>query len=356
MVVHNSDGVNPYAAEIASLLTARGADVRLVDPVNSEHRPLPGVDRQRRLPANFGARRLPQALRLLCGLSLTIWSATVGRRVLLVAFSRFAVEDLAFAMVAALGRPVVYVVHNPEDRERRTRMSAAARTRLLSRAQTLVVHSAQLRPGLREADRDRAVVCPHPPYIHTSSTGQSPLPLTTERRWFAYIGALRKDKGAELVPEIFRRLPAAELGHIGIAICGRGALTPSDWNGLRSQGLEVLDLTSSVPVPQHVMLALLHSKPIVIAPYVAATQSGSVILALTLGCRVIAFDQGAIAEVLGEAGLVPTGDIQAFAAAVRDGRGGASVQPLQQWESDCADAWYHTVREPWSAAATARHP
>lgn len=357
VLVHNSDGINPYAAEIASSLRRRGLGTSLLDASNSENAPADGVSWLRRLPANFGnGSSVQQALSLLRGLTTTVRASVLEGRVVLVAFTRFPVEDLVLAALGALGRPVVLVVHNPVPREAESRPARAARRALLRSATTVVVHAERLRDRVDPIARGRVRVCPHPPYRQTVPQAEPGFVLDPSRRWVAFLGALRWDKGFDLVTEVLERVPAATRGELGLVVCGRGNLREDFRARLEALGVALADLTSPRPVPQEVLLDVLRNRPVVLAPYVAATQSGSVILALSTGCRVLAFDEGGIPDVLTPEGLVATGDVGAMAAAITADRAGTTRQPLQEWTDGAADAWADAVRATGSRRGSTEEP
>lgn len=340
VVMHNTDGVNAYAAEVAAVLTRRGVAVTVVDAANSQHRPPAGVRWRRLLPDNFGSPPAPlQALRLLRGLAATV-SCSLRGHVLVVAFARFPLESLAFALLAVLGRPVITVLHNPVPRHQESTLTRWSRRAVLRRAAAVVVHAERLIADIPAIVRPaRVAVCPHPPYLHTAPVPDAPPPAPGGRRWVAYVGTLRWDKGADLLPEVLAAVPEERRAELGVVVCGRGHLPEGSWERLAALGYATRDLTSEEPVPQELLLQVLAERPLVLAPYVAATQSGTVILALTMGCRVVAFDGGGIPDVLSPEGLVPSGDVDAMARAVAEDRGGTARVPLDRWEADTGDAW-----------------
>jgi len=339
VVVHNADGVNPYGTEIAALLQSRGHSVVLVDASNAQHAPPEGVVWRRLLPANFGPRtKIAQMGRLARGLSATLWAGARGHLVLVTSV-QFPAENLCLAALAAWGRSLLHVQHDPIRRRSESRISRMGRSQILLRSTLAVVHSERLRAQVAEAAQDHVIVCPHPPYTVTARALEDSVETPDGLQWLAFIGTLRKDKGIELVPEILARVPEPARRGLGLVICGRGEVRSETWQRLRGLGITVRDMTSSEPVPHQTLVDVMAQRPIVLAPYVAATQSGSVIMALSLGCRVIAFDQGGIPDVLTSEGLVPNGDLDAFAAAVAAGRSGTSRMPLASWAETAADAW-----------------
>lgn len=349
VLVYNADGVNPYAAELASLLAGRERCVTLLDAANGSQAPAEQVRWRRVLPATYGAAsRAGQAARLLRGTLLLLWRSGARADVVVVSWYRFTLEAVALAALAAARRPVLLVLHNPVSRVERSWLRRSADGVLERRARVVVVHSERLVRDVAPGVRDRVLVCPHPPYAQTSAASCAPaLALDPERRWLAFVGNLRPDKGVGLVPDVLDLLSAAELARTGLVVCGAGVLPAGPWERLRRDGLAVVDLTADRPVPADVLLGVLRARPVVLAPYVAATQSGSVILALSLGCDVLAFDQGGLPDVVSDAGLVPTGDVAALAQAVREGRAGGPRQPLPAWSAHAAGSWS-------AAVATAR--
>jgi glycosyltransferase involved in cell wall biosynthesis len=237
----------------------------------------------------------------------------------------------------------VLVVHNPAPREAESAFARTARRTLLRRASVVVAHSDRLRSRLPADVQHKAAVCPHPPYDQTVPARPPHTVLDPARQWYAFVGALRWDKGIDLVPRVLEQVPEPQRHRLGLVVCGRGRFPDEDARRLHELGVAVTDLTSPEPVPQETLLDVLRNQPVLLAPYVAATQSGSVILALSMGCRVLAFDEGAIADVVTADGLVPTGDVTAMATAVAEGRSGTSVVPLDRWAESCSDAWSAVV-------------
>jgi len=346
VVVHSTDGVNPYAVEVAALLTRDAArHVVLVDAANSDHEPPAPVRWRRVLPANFvDAGRMSQGGHLLRGLGVTLWAALRGH-VVVVAWYRWSLEAFALAALGACGRPVVVVDHNPVPRFRESRVARTARRALLRRARVVVVHAERLRALVDPVASSKVVVCPHPPYTHSAPRTAEPAPeLDGDLHWLAFIGRMRRDKGVHLLPDVLARVPEERRRRLGLVLCGMGEVPRDVRQRLQELDVTVRELVTRDPIPEATLHAVLAARPLVLAPYVAATQSGSVILALSMGCRVLAFDKGGIPDVVAPEGLVPNNDLDAFAEALSTGRGGSSVLPAAEWVDRAAEAWSDAVR------------
>lgn len=358
VVVHNTDGVNPYAVEVAALLTRDAArKVVLVDAANSAHEPPARVRWRRILPANFvDGGRLSQGRLLLRGLGATLWAGLRGH-VVVVAWYRWSLEGFALAALGACGRPVVIVDHNPVPRIRESRVARAARRALLHRARVVVVHAERLRAQVDPVASGKVVVCPHPPYTQSVSIGTAPAPeMDEDLRWLAFIGRMRRDKGVHLLPDVLARVPEESRRRLGLVLCGMGQVPPDVRRRLEGLDVTLRELVTREPIPEATLHAVLAARPLVLAPYVAATQSGSVILALSLGCKVLAFDKGGIPDVVAAEGLVPNNDLDAFAEALSSGRGGSSVLPPAEWADRAAEAWSDVVRLASTSSRKASPP
>lgn len=351
VVLHNTDGVNPYGVEVAALLARDPLlDVVLVDAANGEHQPPERVRWRRVLPGNYvDTTPLRQAGAVLRGLAVTV-SAGVRGHVIVIAWYRWSVEALAFAALAARGVPVVYIDHNPVPRIRESWLTRTARRSLLRRARVVVVHAERLRALVDPVARGRIAVCPHPPYVQTAPHSVEPSDeLAGDRRWLAFIGRMRRDKGVHLLPEVLARVPAERRRELGLVLCGMGTVPDEVRERLLELDVTLRELVTKEPIPQETLHAVLAARPLVLAPYVAATQSGSVILALSMGCNVLAFDKGGIPDVVAAEGLVPINDLDAFAAALSTAQGGPAVLALDEWADQAAGEWSRIVR---SAAGT----
>lgn len=312
VVVYDPDGVNPYGRELAAQLAAAGHRVTAVIPGDAEWRPA-GVDVRAVLPYNrMGAGSVArQAVRLLRGLLVMRRPATQY----VVVWTRTRWEEALFALLARTRR-VIVIVHNPGARDTGGRG-------LRARASTLVVHSPSLVTGVGGP----VAVCAHPLYVNWLAwAAPGPRPERTDGRLrLLLLGHRRADKGFDLLPAVFAALPGDVRDRVEVVVCGKGA--PPEGLGVR-----VEDRTSRDFVPDRDVAAALVSCDALLAPYTGATQSGTVALAVTAGLPVLGFASGAIAELAGDDGLVPEGDVAALAARIaRAADGDLTPPPADPW-------------------------
>jgi glycosyltransferase involved in cell wall biosynthesis len=154
------------------------------------------------------------------------------------------------------------------------------------------------------------------------------------------LGQLRPDKGLDRIPNILSHLQAADRNRISIAFAGRG--------DCREIVAKVADLTTVVRRPSEHRLSdfeiasVLAQSDLLIAPYPLVSASGTVVLALSRGLRVVAYDTGALSDVVARDGLVPVGDEGEFAnrmmTAMRFGYGGPA-RALATWREQSLESW-----------------
>jgi glycosyltransferase involved in cell wall biosynthesis len=86
---------------------------------------------------------------------------------------------------------------------------------------------------------------------------------------------------------------------------------------------------------------------VLIAPYPLVSASGTVVLALSRGLRVVAYDTGALSDVVARDGLVPVGDEKGFAdrimVTIGTGQGGPALG-LAAWREQSFNCWLSALR------------
>ncbi|HVF04176.1 MAG TPA: glycosyltransferase [Frankiaceae bacterium] len=327
VLVYDVDGLNPYGRELAALLQANGVRARAVTTVDAEWRPPGSVAA---LPANRHrpgkARQLGALLR---GLLVTLRAVRRGE-VVVVVLTRGVLDELALAAFATVGR-VVVVVHDPVPKQPRPVARRLSYGALVRGAGVRVAHSA----GLAALVGRPTVVCRHLPYRAWCADNDAVGPGADGA--LLVLGHLRPDKGLD-------RLPAALAGADGarVLVCGKGSLDPA----LRAALAEVAavdDRSATAFATDAEVAAALREAKVLVAPYRAVSQSGSVAMALSAGLAVVAYDTGALGTLPGVV-AVPDGDAAAFAAAVtaalRDERPRVDVE---QWARDSAAEWLRAL-------------
>ena len=326
VLVYDVDGLNPYGRELAQLLRANGVPARALTTVDAEWQP-PGSVAV--LPANRSRPgKARQLLALVRGL-LVAAAAVVRRETLVVVLTRSFLDEVVLALLAVVGR-VVVVVHDPVPKQPRPTLRRWSYGALVRRAGVRVAHSADLAalvPG-------GAAVCRHLPYRAWCRDHDAVAPGAPDT--VLVLGHLRPDKGLDRLPDALRGVPGTR-----VVVCGKGPLDPA----LRAALAEVATVDDrSAPgfATDAEVAAALRSSRVLVAPYRAVSQSGSVAMAVSAGLPVVAYDTGALGTLPGVV-TVPDGDAAAFAAAV------ASALRAEGDAVD-VDGWAAAAWAEWRAA------
>lgn len=225
---------------------------------------------------------------------------------------------LATITRAAGHRPeVIALVHNSRPHEGFPLVRPLTRLGL-HRVDRVVAHAPQVISELAELGVARpGTATPHPPNVEVAPrTLPPPAPLR-----LAFLGFLRHYKGPDIAVEVLGRLRAAG-GDVRLTIAGEAWEDPSSLEDLARQ-LGVADAleVDARYLADDELSDVIGNHHIVLLPYRSATQSGIVPLAQAGGRPVVATDVGGLADQItdGRDGrLVPAGDVEALAAAVRD--------------------------------------
>lgn len=328
MLVYDVDGLNPYGRELAALLRAYGVRARALTTVDAEWRPPGSVPV---LPANrHRPGKARQLLALLRGLFVAL-RAVLHDEVVVVVLTRGLLDELALAALGAIGR-VVVVVHDPVPKQPRPFPRRVSYGALVGSAEVRVAHSADLAALV---GGNPTVVCRHLPYRAWCADNGAVAPGAGGA--LLVLGHLRPDKGLD-------RLPAALAGVSGarVVVCGKGPLDPA--LGAALAGVAAVDDRSGTAFATDAeVAAALREAKVLVAPYRAVSQSGSVAMAVSAGLAVVAYDTGALGTLPGVV-TVPDGDPAAFAAAVtaalRDERPRVDVD---EWARESAAEWLRAL-------------
>jgi glycosyltransferase involved in cell wall biosynthesis len=338
LLVYDTDGANPYGRELAALL-CHAFEIVVLAPVQTEWSP-PHVFTRRILPSNLPSRTISQLFRQLRGLVVAARAAWAGSTILLV-MTRSWYDELAFALMAVLGARVVVIAHDPKPKQTLRPARAFSRRLLWQHASVLVAHSETLAAEAAVAGGRSAVIVPHLPFLEYAAWAKAAVPTEPAQRCrLLVLGQLRPDKGLDRIPNILSHLQADDRNRISIAFAGKG-----DCSEIVA---EVADLTEVVRRPSRYRLSdieiasVLAQSDLLIAPYPLVSASGTVVLALSRGLRVVAYDTGALSDVVARDGLVSLGDEGEFAnrimTAVRSGYGGPA-QTLATWKERSFKSW-----------------
>ena len=268
-------------------------------------------------------------------------------RVLVVCWSWYLSEKIAVGLAGLVRRRVIVVVHNPGGRGARSRANKWAERFEQSLARKLVAHSDLL---ARPLPGEKAYVCVHPTY-RAYVRGQDPPPRRELRHPITLIvlGAVRPDKGLDLLSDIFGRVAPDIRDRLRLHLIGRdpsrGATTVQALQGL----VPVVNEMVESGVTDARLISALSEADALLAFYPGATQSGSAILAMTVGRPVLAFDSGALPEIIRPEFLVPSGDVAAAATLIESFADGqlprsSNLTPLHGWEERAMSQWDGVVQ------------
>lgn len=329
VLVYDVDGLNPYGRELAQLLRAHGVRARALTTVDAEWLPPGSVPV---LPANRSRPgKARQLLRLLRGLWLVAVALVMRDETVVVVLTRSAVDELGLALLAAFGR-IVVVVHDPVPKQPRPWLRRMSYGALVTTADMRVAHSSDLAAlvGVHPTK-----VCRHLPYRawcadHDAIAAGDPGTVLV-------LGHLRPDKGVD-------RLPAALAGVPGtrVVVCGKGPLDPALRAALAAVAT-VDDRSGEAFATDAEVAAALRASRVLVAPYRAVSQSGSVALAASAGLAVVAYDSGALRTLPGVT-VVRDGDAAAFAAAVRAALDGGAEIDVETWALQAFHDWLAVLR------------
>jgi glycosyltransferase involved in cell wall biosynthesis len=339
LLIYDTDGGNPYGRELAALL-CNVFEVEVLTSVDAEWSP-PRVFARRILPSNSPSGQIYQVIRQLHGLAVAVRAALAGTTILLV-MTRGWYDQLAFALMAFLGARIAVIAHDPTPKQALPPIAAFSRRQLWRQAAVLVAHSESLAAEAAAAGGRSAVAVPHLPFMEYALWTKTAVPASEPAHQcrLLILGRMRPDKGLDRVPNILSHLPAGDRERISIAFAGIGDCTEII---ARVETLtEVVRRPSASRLSDFEIAGALAQSDLLIAPYPVVSASGTVVLALSRGLRVVAYDTGALSDVVAPDGLVTPGDEGEFAnrimIALRSGCGGPA-QALAAWKERSLDSW-----------------
>lgn len=285
VVVYEPNPVNPYGAEVARILErVTAGQVQLIVRRGTPSRVHDGVTMHPLLEggageASFGGRALARVVGPVRA------AVRAGRDPLVVIWSRDLWDAAVFAARAAVGLPVVVVDHNPVPGRRRGGAAGLGERLLRRRATAVISHSEQLADLTRRKTRRPVLVAPHPAYTGiVGSTSARLLPPSTRAR-VAIIGGFRLDKGVQHLPAIAKHSG----GGWDLLVLGPDRLHADVTERLLRVDVRPV-YPRDLPLGDDDLVQGLQQAVVVLAPYTDVTESGSVILAITVGSPVLGLD------------------------------------------------------------------
>jgi len=295
-----------YDHELAAALARRGVDVELVTS-SFRFGDTPEPEGYRRSAPFYPLssrlfRRSPLRLPLKVLEHVPGTAALLRRRPDVLHLQWLAAPELDGLLL----RPRVPAVFTAHDLlPRRTARKRMLWRRLLARFDRVVVHSEFGRKTLAELGVDARVI-PHPAFP------TDPIRADDGRTLLA-LGMIRPYKGLGDAIAAAKRL-----GDVRLLVAG-DALEPVD--AYRAQAGDLAEWRLGY-LPQHELVRALGDATIALFPYrPELDQSGALLQALGAGVPAVAYDVGGIAEPIerfGAGRVVPPGDVDALATAVRE--------------------------------------
>ena len=309
---------NTYSQGLVGGLRALGVAVDLVGP--AAH---PAADVS--LFARAGVQGQHRTKLVDAALGVPRLAAAVARRRPSVLHFQWPGESLRFAQVLKplTGATVAFTVHNPEPRGD----DADAQAALIRLSDTVIVHGPTLRNAVIERYRlapNRVAVVPCGNSEHAitrvdRALARATLGLPAGGPIFTFVGQLIARKGIDTLIQAFRL--HCERGGAGALVLA-GANYGVNENALRAAlGPFVARahfLTAPGDIPSAQIDAAIAAATLVVLPFHEASQSASVIAAMTHGRCVVSTALGEIPATLGDNGvIVPPRDVEALASALQ---------------------------------------
>lgn len=325
-IVDPSAYTPPYDHSLCAALARAGADVELVTS-RFLYGPAPPTDGYRVTEAFYrGASRRGLGARARVALKLAehvpdmLRYRRLARRADVVHYQWLPVQPLDVHLLPP-ARPRVLTAHDVLPREPRRGQLAATR-RLLRRMDAVVVHSEHGARRLRAepgVEAGRVHVIPHGAFDYlTRLPEERPLPAelaATEGPVILCFGLIRPYKGVDVLLEAFASVEGAELWVVGMPRMGLEPLRELARGGPGTVRF-VPRFVADPEIP-----AFFRRADLVVLPYREIDQSGVLYTALAFGKPLVLTSVGGFVEVgegHGAARLVPPGDPEALAAALRE--------------------------------------
>jgi D-inositol-3-phosphate glycosyltransferase len=216
------------------------------------------------------------------------------------------------------------IVHNALPHERHAGDALLSRL-FFSRCDAVCALSESVSTDFNEIDADRDIqVIPHPVYDHFGDPlnkldARKQLGLDSDAPVLLFFGLIRKYKGVHVLLDALVKIREA-LPTVRLVLAGEFY---DDVSGYRDQistnGLSETVMILDRYIEEELVPVLFSAADVVVQPYLSATQSGVVQIAVHFEKPTIVTDVGGLAESVGKAGaglVVPPNDASALVQAV----------------------------------------
>lgn len=239
------------------------------------------------------------------------------------------IQDAAYAIEAKrLCRlPLVYTAHNPVKRINDYGRGATIQSRLIRLADLVLVHGPSMHELVADAHPWAASKTypvelgnyEHMIHRYPRTQARAQLNIPADVPLFAFVGQLQPRKGVDLLLEAF--VEHRRQGGTGHLLLAGVAPVPDYEQKLREMahrfGPTVHWLVSTSFVPHKTIDLAISAATQVTLPFQDASQSASLILAMTHGRCVVSSDVGEVSRTLGDRGiLIRPGDRQSLLEAL----------------------------------------
>lgn len=303
---------NGYALGLAGGLRANRVDVLVGGPAHSDDPTVTPLYPRTGVPGE----RVSKTADTLAGM-LRFQRLLASRRPDLLHIQWPTGLDAAYAVLAkrAFGIPLAYTVHNPTSRVNQPEPHPETQRRLVALADLVLTHGPLLRERVIHAHPradHKTFAVEHGSYEHLighrhpRAEARAMLDLSADDPVFAFVGQLSPRKGLDILIDVFAEYRWR--GHRGTLLIAGTATDPGYERKLRDVASRcessVRWIVSRSTVSQATLDAVISAATQVTLPFPDASQSGSLILAMTHGRCVVSTAVGEVPRTLGGRGIL----------------------------------------------------
>lgn len=310
ITVYEPNDENPYGVEVAAVLAEFSSCIDLWVTRGRAVPDTPHVHVQGRLGGSVGRvrtikPRLGASIRRFTGPLLLVLT-TSHRIPLVVVWTRDAWDALLFFLRSKFGGRTFFVYHDPSSMRRRDGVGGWAE-RILVREAVVLVHSEAIATEARRETSNVEVVS-HPPYtlaqvaIRERSHNTEVRDVSRSPR-VAFVGSFRADKRPKDLLLIADRLQMVWT----LEVLGRSKYAPEQEERFRASGV-ICHYPPTKGLSDEELVNRLAMCDLMLAPYESVTESGSVIMAITLGVPVLGYQSPGLTRLLTEKSLATSAE------------------------------------------------